>query len=115
MSSLGVGRGSKYYPPETTASANASEARLQGESLSIDVDKLFLITEALWELLKKEHGYTDEHLIKKVAEIDLSGGTLNGKAPKRERPDCPSCGKKMGRLPTCIYCGTITPRNPFER
>jgi len=98
-----------------TASAVASEARLQGESLAVDVDKLFLITEALWELLKKEHGYTDELLIKKVTEIDSSNGTLNGKAPKKERPNCVSCGRKLGRHPTCLYCGAITPRNPFER
>jgi len=107
-----------FYPPETkpaSASAAALEAQLKGASLQTDVDKLFLITQALWELLKKEHGYTDEVLQEKVTEIDLSDGKLDGKAQKIERPDCPSCGRKMGRHPICLYCGATPPRNPFER
>ena len=97
------------------ASATANEARLQGENLTLDVEKLFLITQALWELLKKEHGYTDEMLQKKVVEIDMRDGRLDGKAPKVERPNCPSCGRKMGRLPACLYCGAVSQRLPFER
>ena len=122
MSSLGLGMAirdlSKRNLAETqaaTASANATEARHQGERLQADVDKLFLITQALWELLKTEHGYTDEVLRQKVADIDLLDGKLDGKAPKEERPDCPSCGRKMGRVPTCLYCGATPLRNPFER
>ncbi|MCL2104594.1 MAG: hypothetical protein FWH21_06035 [Kiritimatiellaeota bacterium] len=96
-------------------SGAVSEARLNGEKLQADVDKLFLLAQALWELLKTEHGYTDELLIKKITEIDLLDGRLDGKVAKKERPDCPSCGKKMGRTPACIWCGTLVPRDPFER
>ena len=98
-----------------TASLSAGELRLQCECQQNDIEKLLIITQALWELLKKEHGYSDEVLLKKVTEIDMSDGRLDGKVAKVERPNCVSCGRKLGRLPTCIYCGTITPRNPFER
>ena len=97
------------------ASISASEARRQNEILTADVDKLFMITQALWELLKTEHGYTDELLAEKITEVDLSDGKLDGKVAKKERPDCPSCRKKMGRHPVCIWCGTATVRDPFER
>jgi len=97
------------------AASAASAAQRQGEILKADVDKLFMITQALWELLKTQHGYTDEWLVNKVTEIDLSDGKLDGKVAKKERPDCPSCGKKMGRHPVCIWCGTATLRDPFER
>jgi len=98
-----------------TASNAASAARHQGEMLQADVDKLFMITQALWELLKTEHGYTDELLVNKITEIDLSDGKLDGKVARKERPDCPSCGRKMGRHPVCVWCGTATLRCPFER
>ena len=92
-----------------------SEARRQGNQLAADVDKLFMITQALWELLKAEHGYTDELLMQKVLEIDLSDGRLDGKVAKKARPDCPSCGKKMGRHPVCMYCGTQSIQDTFDR
>ena len=98
-----------------SASNAVYNMQVKNENAAIDIDKLFLITRALWELLKTEHGYTDEVLTQKVAEIDLSTGTLDGKAPKIERSSCSSCGRKMGRSPTCMYCGTVNIRNPFER
>jgi len=93
---------------EQSARGAISEVGIKTENLAMDVDKLFMITQALWELLKEEHGYTDETLIKKIAE--------NGKVTKKERLHCPSCGRKMGRHPTCLYCGAAAPeRCPFER
>ena len=98
-----------------SASSAVHEMEVKNLNAAVDINKLFLITQALWELLKKERGYKDEVLMQKVMEIDLSSGRLDGKAPKGERADCSSCGKKMGRHPTCIYCGTVNVRSPFER
>ena len=101
---------------EQSVSMSVSEARLQAEGLAVDVDRLFMITQALWELLKEKHGYTDESLMKKITEIDLRDGKLDGKTARKERPNCPSCGRKMGRHPTCLYCGAEAPdRCPFDR
>jgi ribosomal protein L32 len=97
-----------------TASISVAEARRQNEALIADVDKLFMVAQALWEILKTEHGYTDELLANKVTEIDMRDGKLDGKAAKKERPACPSCGRKMGRHPVCVWCGTATIRDPFE-
>jgi len=102
---------------EQAATAPPSTARppTTDDRVTADINMLFMITQALWELLKTEHGYTDERLAEKVIAIDLSDGRLDGKAPKQERPDCPSCGKKMGRHPACLYCGTVILANPFVR
>lgn len=123
MSGLFVGGIARHYAADSVnaqlqsqnAARSADEARRQSERLAADIDKLFMVTQALWELLKTEHGYTDELLINKITEIDLSDGRLDGKVAKKEHPDCPSCGKKMGRHPVCIWCGTATTRDPFER
>lgn len=97
------------------ASHSAAEARLQSRAMQADIEKLFMITQALWELLKTEHGYTDEMLANKVTDIDLSDGRLDGKVAKKGRPDCPSCGRRLGRHPVCIYCGAQTVADPFSR
>jgi len=97
------------------ATRSLTEARHLNQILQADIDKLFMITQALWEILKTQHGYSDGLLMKKVTEIDMSDGKLDGKVAKRARPDCLSCGRKLGRTPVCLYCGTFTPRDPFER
>jgi len=43
------------------------------------VDKLSLITRALWEIIAKSQGLSDEDLVNKVNEIDLRDGALDGK------------------------------------
>jgi len=100
----------------TLATSGAvSEMQFKNQNTAVDIDKLFLITHALWELLKTEHGYTDEVLAQKVLEVDMADGRLDGKVAKTERPNCSSCGKKLSRHPTCMYCGTVNIRCPFER
>ena len=98
------------------ATAAATDAKNKSNILEGDVDKLFMITEALWEILKTEHGYTDEKLMDKIQEIDLKDGQLDGKCARSKiKPDCPNCGKKlMGNRPVCLYCGTAVALNPFD-
>ena len=99
------------------ASRTATDVRTKNESIQCDVEKLFMITQALWTLLQDQHGYSDEDLIQRVQEIDLQDGKLDGKVAKSKiRPDCPECGRKlMGKRPVCLYCGTEVALDPFER
>ncbi|MCB1125876.1 MAG: hypothetical protein KDM81_05230 [Verrucomicrobiae bacterium] len=93
----------------------ASEVRRENESLRLDVEKLFLITRALWTLLQEQHGYTEEQLIQRIQEIDLEDGRLDGRIAQ-ERPDCPQCGRKLiGQRPVCLYCGAAVVLGPFQR
>jgi hypothetical protein len=100
-----------------TAAHAAAEARRQADILRFDVQKLYLITEALWCILKEKHGYSDEHLAALMQELDLRDGKQDGKsATTPERAACPNCGRTlMRRQAQCIYCGAPVPQKPFER
>lgn len=99
------------------ASRVAADVRTQNEFMKCDVEKLFMLTEALWTILKEEHGYTDDDLLQRIQEIDMRDGKLDGKvAQEKIRPDCPQCGRKlMGRRPVCLYCGAEVTLDPFKR
>ena len=90
----------------------AEEAKSDAELLRHDVDRLFMIAESLWTFLKKQHGYTDEDLVKAINAIDLR----NAGADKDAQEKCPNCGRMVSahrRL--CLYCGNPVPRSLFER
>ncbi|MBT3191280.1 MAG: hypothetical protein HN341_01865 [Verrucomicrobia bacterium] len=99
------------------ASRVATDVRHQTEYIKSDVEKLFMITEALWTILKEQHGYTEDDLIARVEAIDMRDGVLDGRVAKSAvKPDCPECGRKlMGRRPVCLYCGTEVILDPFSR
>jgi hypothetical protein len=98
------------------ASRVAGDVRIQNEAITFDVEKLFMITEALWTILKEQHGYSDDELIGRIQEIDLRDGKLDGKVAKQQNPPCPHCGRTLiGKRPVCFYCGTEVVRDIFER
>ena len=101
-----------------SVSRAATDGRAQNEFIQCDVEKLFMITEALWTILKEKHGCTDAELVQRVQEIDLRDGKLDGKVAK-VNPDCPKCSRKlMGKRPVCLYCGAEVARvdlQPFSR
>ncbi len=86
------------------------------EGVNNDVERLFMITEALWTLLKEVNGLTDADLEHVIDEIDLRSGKRDGKRAKQQRPLCPSCNRRnSGRMPTCMYCGTALAIEPFAK
>ena len=99
------------------ASRAASEVRIKNESMQFDIEKLFMITEALWEILKQQHGYTDDQLVEMIQEVDLRDGKLDGKVAKSgERPIYHAWGRTLIRNQiSCLYCGADAPQQPFER
>jgi len=100
-----------------TASRAAAEARTQTELTRFDIEKLYMITEALWEVLKHQHGYTDDQLVQMIQDIDLRDGKLDGKVAKSgDKKICPNCSRTIiRRQARCLYCGAPAPQQPFER
>ena len=93
------------------ARAEAGETKSEADLLKHDVDRLMMITEALWTFLKKEHGYSDDDLAKAIGAADLR----HSGADKNAQEKCPSCGRMISahrRL--CIYCGNPVPQSLFE-
>ena len=86
------------------------------ETLEFQVERLLMITEALWSILKEKHGYSDGELINRIAMIDLKDGKLDGKVAKSEPAQCPSCNRALNRQRSvCIYCGEKVVQDPFGR
>ena len=104
---------------ETTAENAQREARsakTRLELLQCDVERLLMITEALWTCLKQQHGYKDEDLAKLVTDIDLRDGKLDCRVAPSEPRACPYCGHVLGKSrPFCYYCGKPVEAEPFER
>lgn len=84
-------------------------------SLSSDADKLLdrierlaLVTEAMWALLE-ENGYTREQLAAKIAELDGSDGSVDGRLV-RPVIRCPSCDSAVSPgAKGCQFCGWQNP------
>lgn len=94
----------------------AQSAAQSAQTLQLEIERLFMITEALWTLLKEQHGYSDQHLEDLVAGIDLRDGKLDGKAASPSPRACPACGRPLSRRRAlCVYCGTHTPPSLFDR
>ena len=53
------------------ARADAREAQTGVELMQHDIERLLMITEALWLFIKTQHNYTDEDLVKVIMDIEL--------------------------------------------
>ena len=100
----------------TAAESAANEAKTNVEILRHDIDRLLLITEALWTFMKQQHGYTDDALVQLIQDIDSRRSTVTGVVAKDAPIACPSCGRPNTATRTfCVYCGKPLPTKPFAR
>lgn len=84
------------------------------QKLQQRLDKLEMVCEALWRLLRDQSGLSDEALLKMVAEVDLEDGRYDGKKSSKSFRVCPKCGRTNSKdHPNCIYCGEIILIEPF--
>ncbi len=87
------------------AASQAREMTTVAAGLERRVDKLALISMALWSLLSEKTNLTEEDLMARVKKIDLLDGEADGKL-KRQLAKCSACGRVMSpRHANCIYCG----------
>ena len=88
------------------ADAKGDEAYHKVHQLELKVDKLIMISEALWLLLKQNSQLSDEDLEAMVKKIDLRDGRLDGRVASCGPQYCKKCGKALQKnSPICIYCG----------
>ena len=85
--------------------SKATSAKMDLRFIKDRMDKLLLVSMALWELLKDRTELTEEDLMNKVQEIDLRDGQSDGKISKTVMK-CPKCNRTMSpRHKKCLYCG----------
>jgi hypothetical protein len=95
------------------AASDARKAKSESEGLTDRVERLALMTEALWILLRDRFGMNDEELIEIARDLDLSDGRLDGRV-RRVASECAGCRRMVGKQHVkCMYCGTEMPRAPF--
>jgi hypothetical protein len=95
------------------AKAEGTGRRVGTAELDVRLDRTLLVCEAMWTLLRDKLGVTDEELVDRINEVDLSDGKLDGKV--RKTPvSCPKCGRTISRkFPQCMYCGQAIIHDPF--
>ncbi len=101
-----------------TASAQDAQRKQQSDQihqLEDRIERLRLVNEAMWELLKETTGLTEEHLHHKVNLLDQMDGSVDGR--RRERATECGCGAMVNaRSEICVFCGTAAPlRSVFDR
>jgi ribosomal protein L32 len=98
-----------------SANQKHSENTSKVHELEKRVDKLSMICEALWTVVKKSHKLEDADLQKLVESIDGADGMVNGRKTKSPPTSCPKCGKTVQRgHGKCMYCGCEIERDMFE-
>ncbi|HEY7545580.1 MAG TPA: hypothetical protein VID27_11890, partial [Blastocatellia bacterium] len=87
--------------------ANRSQADI--DVLKLYIERLSMITEALWSMLREQYGYSDEELLRRITEIDLRDGVLDGRVAASEAVLCPQCKRRhlAKHRPMCLYCGSV--------
>jgi len=96
------------------AKREAQAASQKVKILEANLAKTLMICETLWELLRDEHGWSEDTLHKKLYEVDMRDGVLNGKN-QRKAVECPDCGHTVSsRHPACIYCGRVIDTSVFN-
>lgn len=85
----------------TTRRDWSSEVR----GLQQEVERLKLLNQALWELIRDRTDLTDAALTEKAQEVDLRDGMEDGRM-SHTRLKCPKCGRvSSSRHWRCLYCG----------
>lgn len=79
--------------------------RSQVQVLEQRVDQLLLANTAVWSLVKARLGLTEEELLERVRELDLTDGKVDGKMKQPARK-CTGCSRVVAaHRARCIYCG----------
>ncbi len=75
-------------------------------ALQARMDKLVLVTHAMWTLLSEKMGVTEADLVKRLTDLDAADGAMDGREGATTPPPRCSCGaaicRKMNR---CLFCG----------
>ncbi len=83
--------------------------------LESEVERLTMVCEAMWMLLKDKLGVDDQELMARIAELDLSDGKADGRKDTDGPRNCPGCNRPNSkRHDFCIYCGQLIRTTPFD-
>ena len=97
-----------------SARSHAASAEDRIRALEDRIDSLLMVCQAQWALIEEATGLTEERLLEKVREIDLSDGVLDGRV-RVQVAECTACGRTLGkRHKRCLYCGADRKGDAFR-
>ncbi len=97
-----------------SAAGDARRARNDVMEAAGRIDRVLLACEAMWSLFREKLELTDEDLVRRMNDIDLSDGKLDGRV-RKSAVACPKCGRTIARrFPSCMYCGQAVVHDPFS-
>ncbi|MGC4044495.1 MAG: hypothetical protein QM758_11940 [Armatimonas sp.] len=99
------------------AAGDAASAKSQVEHMAMRVsalearaDRVGLVCQALWELIRERTDLTDADIYAKMHEVDARDGTVDGRI-RYAIENCPNCGRPRSRKhANCMYCGAALAR-----
>ncbi len=104
----GIWMGDMAQPPPGPSAADRSqreEARARFRDLEHEIERLKLLNQALWELLKGKLKLSDDELVKCITDVDMRDGVADGKMTTVALK-CPTCSRiSSSKYWKCLYCG----------
>ena len=93
----------------------ARESAMSSDKARKNTERLYMVVQAMWELLKEKAGLTDADLEAKVQEIDMRDGRLDGQDLTQTVPlTCRQCGRTiLSGQSQCSWCGAQVECSPF--
>lgn len=108
-----MNEGSAARSTSHRAAEMANEARTAVRELQDEVDRLSLLNQALWELLRARLGLTDADLERMAYDVDMRDGKADGKITAHA-VRCPTCGRvSNSKHAKCLYCGQLFTKEVF--
>jgi len=99
----------------------ADSSRARDLKLDDRIERLILVTEAMWELLSERSGVTVEQLAERVRAIDARDGRADGRHGLPEDAPRLYCSACQAAIPpgrkVCQFCGATVPgaeADPFR-
>jgi hypothetical protein len=87
------------------AGSSAHSAQSELADLRASVDRLTLVNQALWELIRDQSALREEDLLARIEAIDLRDGILDGRMAT-DVAKCPACERpNRSQRARCLYCG----------
>lgn len=96
------------------ASKKTSDLKEEVRELSHRLDRLALVSHAMWELLREHTKLTDQDIRAKVRQIDLLDGVRDRKITPQTSV-CSGCGRPLNtKISSCPYCGKDNTKKVFH-
>lgn len=105
MTFLFSGTDRSDVPQSSSVGATGATFATQIRALEFEVERLRLMNQAMWELLRERFGLQDHDLEQKAQEIDMRDGIPDQQMSKVPLK-CPNCGRiSASKHWKCLYCG----------